>query len=521
MMISKRPRIVTGLACLLGLALTGVAQEPSQPAATSKFETAPAEASEENAAAPPTEKAVDKDDAPTVERKSPAGLPWEKSRRGPTHLQGFRSAREMLKYLGVESSEFDGFFHNEPLTPAEEDVLFKLLYFFPRLGLEDLHRWRKDSIDWAAVQENPNDFRGEIFRLQGRAKSLQKLPVIAEVVDRYEYDHYYRIEVQLPDSPVTALICSRTAPSTWTPGEPLDEPISADAMFLKFGEEVGEARQAVFAAQRINWHPERENEKLGVSSTEVQLAKLGFDVGLLSDLGQANYQGLGPVDREPFYALLHALQQSTPGQLMGPAFDQGALIELLESKSLPHGQPFRVFGNARKIIRVRVDDADIRQRFGIDHYYQVDFFIPLDRAIKFGKDREGHEAPVYANGYPATVCLVELPPDVKEGDNLRQSFEAEGTFYKMWSYPKGNARKQSQRQVAPMFLARTLRAVDNSNAPILTVTDIAVAGGLIASLALFGLVLWWASSRKKPGQGAELVTGSSPVTVSVPKEDLP
>jgi hypothetical protein len=453
------------------------------------------------------------------ESSQPGALPWEKTKRGPAHLQGFRSAREMLKYLGVESSEFEGFFQNEPLTPAEEDVLFKLLYLFPRLGLEDLHRWRKESIDWAAVQENPNDFRGEIFRLRGRAKSLQKMPLIAEVVDRYEFDHYYRIEVQLVDAPVTALICSRTAPANWEAGQPLDEPISADAMFLKLGEEVEGTRQAVFAAQRISWHPEKENERLGVSSSEVQLAKLGFDVGLLSDLTQVNYQGIGPVDREPFYALLDALKQAAPGQLPGKRFDEPVLIELLENKTLPHGEPFRVTGNARKIIRVRVDDPDIRQRFGIDHYYQVDFFIPLDKAIKFGKDRKDRQAPIYENGYPATLCLLELPPGMTEGDNLRQAFQSESIFYKMWSYPTGSGQKQSQRQAAPMFLGRTLMPVDNSNAPILTMTDIVIAGGLVGSLVIFGAILWWASSRNKPGQGAELVTGASPVKVSLPEEN--
>lgn len=502
---------VVWLLSTAALAAQEAAEKPEKAKAetTVTQDTAPEKQETKPTPAPPAEEA---------EPAKPATLPWEKSRRGPAHLQGFRSAREMLKYLGVESSEFEGFFQNEPLTPAEEDVLFKLLYLFPRLGLEDLHRWRKESIDWAAVQEKPNDFRGEIFRLQGRAKSLQKMPLIAEVVDRYEFDHYYRIEVQLADAPVTALICSRTAPTNWEPGEPLDEPISADAMFLKLGEEVDGVRQAVFASQRISWHPEQENEPLGVRSAEVQLAKLGFDVGLLSDVKQVNYQGLGPVDREPFYSLLDALKLAAPGQLPGKRFDESNLIGLLENKSPSLGEPYRVSGNARKIIRVRVDDADIRQRFGIDHYYQVDFFIPLDKAIKLGKDRKDQLAPIYENGYPATLCLVELPPGLQEGDNLRQAFESESIFYKMWSYPAGTGQKQSQRQVAPMFLARTLIPIDNSNAPVLTVTDVIVAGGLIGSLIIFGAILWWASSRKRAGQGAELVTGSSPVKVSLPEE---
>ena len=57
-------------------------------------------------------------------------------------------------------------------------------------------------------------------------------------------------------------------------------------------------------------------------------------------------------------------------------------------------------------MKVPVSDRDVRRRFGIDHYYEIDLFVPLgDKTLRFGKDAKGEENPVYANTFPATLIV--------------------------------------------------------------------------------------------------------------------
>ena len=45
------------------------------------------------------------------------------------------------------------------------------------------------------------------------------------------------------------------------------------------------------------------------------------------------------------------------------------------------GELYTLRGMARRAILIRVDDDDIRTRFGIDHYYEIEVFIPLERKV--------------------------------------------------------------------------------------------------------------------------------------------
>jgi hypothetical protein len=97
---------------------------------------------------------------------------------------------------------------------------------------------------------------------------------------------------------------------------------------------------------------------------------------------------------------------------------------------------------------VLVEDQDVRERFGITHYYQVAMFT---------EDSQGN---------PVFFCVRELPEGMPSGDSPRygETVRVAGFFFKSWSYrieipmglrndPKAPA---PQKQLAPLLLGRDL-----------------------------------------------------------------
>src|SRR5262249_50696782 len=141
--------------------------------------------------------------------------------------------------------------------PSEEDVLIKVLYRFPSLGLDNLLRWRQRGIGWDQLAAAPAEHRTKIFPLSGRAKRVEKRQLLPEQIELYEFDHYYLVKLALDNSPYEALIAARHVPAAWSLDEPLDEAAQVDALFLKVGDAMADPPQLVFASGRVGWYPDR------------------------------------------------------------------------------------------------------------------------------------------------------------------------------------------------------------------------------------------------------------------------
>jgi hypothetical protein len=135
------------------------------------------------------------------------------------------------------------------------------------------------------------------------------------------------------------------------------------------------------------------------------------------------------------------------------------LASLLQDPGKWHGRVVDVQGSVRRITRVLVDEPDIRDRYGIDHYYQLDVLVPLgDQRIEF-QNRQGQtEGPVYQNSFPYTFCVAQLPEAWREfvgRERMNERMAARGFFFKLWSYPSAyvTAYDVNQRQLSPMFVA--------------------------------------------------------------------
>src|SRR5262245_12678421 len=100
-------------------------------------------------------------------------LPWEAPPRiGEPILRPPASAREILERYNIGESQLTAFFNGEALTPSEEDVLVKILFRIPRMGLDNLQRWRQTKVTWDQLAAAPAEHRVEVFHVRCRVKHV-------------------------------------------------------------------------------------------------------------------------------------------------------------------------------------------------------------------------------------------------------------------------------------------------------------------------------------------------------------
>jgi len=419
-------------------------------------------------------------------------LPWEAPpRANDPILRPPTGPGEVLERFGIGPSQLDGFVSGQPLSPTAEDVLVKILYRFPRLGLENLLRWRQRGVGWEQLAAAPADHRAQVFRLAGRVKRVEKQSLLPEQVELYEFDHYFRVKLALGDSPYEAWVAARRVPATWAIAAPLDERAEADAIFLKVGDTMAEPPQLVFAADRIGWFPDRVDPPNHIGRGQLALARLGMDISLWDDIRESKDQSLTTADREGFYQLLAAWGRPESARLEESRKEALDLVPLLENQADHFGDVLPVEGIARRVMKVPVSDADVRSRFGLDHYYEIDLFLPLGNAgLRFAKGPSGEENPVYRNAFPATLIVRELPPGLKEGENVHEQVRADGVFFKVWTYRSNYTSRFGQLQPAPLFIASQARLV--SITPTANwVTGALVMAAFALALGVTGIIVLW------------------------------
>ena len=427
---------------------------------------------------------------------------------------------EVLKNFSISESQLESFFSGQALGTAEEEVLAKILYRWPRLGQDNVESWRQTKVTWDQLVAAPGDHRAEIFHLRGRVTMVRKVPLPPEIAERLEFGHYYSAAVSIHDSPYTAQICASVVPSAWKLGEEINEPVSADGLFLKIGDQSAEA-PLIFVAERIAWHPEKPHPELHVGRDQVALAQAGVDWGLFEIVRAENGRGIGGPDREPFYQAL-AVMASEKGEKL-PAADAAVDVPtLLQTSETLLGSRMKVRGIARRVTKVTVEAVDIRRRFGIDHYYEIDFTLPLDKPMKLAKDLKSKDALLYANDFPATLIVPRLPENLPEGENVHVLITTDGTFYKLWSYQSSYTSQKNMRQAAPLFMASHVRVVQEDAAFSALSSGILTTALLLAVGTFFVIYLWFRisdrRSRAAPGptihdalrQGAEHAAAEKP-----------
>jgi hypothetical protein len=442
---------------------------------------------------------VPADDRSTEVESSDFGkLPWsdQQEHLGDLPARRLTHARELLSLLSIDESQLAGFADGSPLGVQDEETVIRILYRIPRFPLNDLHLWAQSTDNLSGLLAAPSDRRADTFLIRGRTTKIERVEILPEAIERLEFEHYFRVHVKLDASPHSAVLCCREIPTAWGAGEILGEPIVAYGLFLKLCEGDEKRTEFSFATPHIGWLPSHPNVAAAITPDLVQLAALGMDVSLFDDVRNANRKPISQADRECFYQLLATLGKADANVIRSHARPTVDLAPLLQEPTTQHGRLMVVRGTARRAMNIRVDDKDIQERFGIDHYFQIDIFIPLgDQVVRLGKQADG-EGPTFTNSYPVTVCVLKLPPGLPEGSDIREEVSIPAACFKLWAYRSRfvSAYDQNQLQVSPMFIGVEPRVIqlNTSHNPYV---GFAVAGTFVAMLVTAWIALWRAGKN--------------------------
>ena len=419
-------------------------------------------------------------------------VPWKDSKPSLPSPPGQRLAgpRELLEMLGIDESYLRTLVDRRPLHEEEHEVLFHLLYHMRRFPLDDVQRWRRNDVTWQQLAARPEQYRAEIFQLRGRARYVQRVDLPAEAAERFQYKHYYRIDFVLEESGLPAVIYARTIPRAWQGEEQINQRASLDGLFLKFGE------QFLFAADRIAWHPDGADKQLGVHADHLLLGELGMDVGLFDQVVQK--RRLLGADRECFYQLLAAVERADHAELIQRGRRNSRFAPLLENPVAQQGRLVTLSGTARRAVKIPVTDRDIRERFGLDHYYEVYVFVRLQYDVRIVGEGE-EEAGSRINPYPVVFCVRQLSEGMAAGDDIHEEVRVSGFFLKLWAYrspPSPSTRGKGVLHIAPLLVGYQPEPVQQDTS-INPYTGILMGGLFIAALAGIWYGLWRASRNDK------------------------
>ena len=368
------------------------------------------------------------------------------------------SSRELLRRAGVGPSHLRFLFDGRPLHVNEQETLHRILFNLPRYTLANLHSWQLEDTTLEEIAADPATYRAGIVRVVGRVQAIHSRQLPVELAERFLFTDYYEVELNSFENGRPLSVFAREIPEAWEPfvdsGEPLNEQASAVAMFLKVGMqaegEEGEPDKTVlyFAARRIAWHPDRVNEELGVIPDHVLLGSMGMDVGLFPQVTDG--AALLAEDRECFYQLLFTVRNATPERIGKQELTPHDFEAWLMQPDEQHGKLITIRGICRQASKVIVDDADIQERFGMSHYYELVVFVSLETDIEFTRD-DGESA--YFTEYPIVVCVRQLPEGMPIGPNIREPVQVTGVYCKLYGYRTERFTRESRYvQTSPLLV---------------------------------------------------------------------
>ena len=197
------------------------------------------------------------------------------------------------------------------------------------------------------------------------------------------------------------------------------------------------------------------------------------------------------------------------------------LADVLQKPAENHGRLFHVSGRARRVTKIVLSESDLKQRFGFDHYYQIDVMVPLgDRPVRLARDKDDKTGPVIDSTFPVVCCVLELPErlrNVADREDLNEDMVFDAFHLRLWSYASQyldkfdreqreeaiakalktgeplptdeETPKHKRRQPSPLFLAKTA-----SFAPAVEKSDYGlgslVGSVLIGAIFVIGLLVW-------------------------------
>jgi hypothetical protein len=423
-----------------------------------------------------------------------------------------QSALDLLS--GFDAERLDGVFPIDNRDQAGE--MARLLYRLRKADAASLAERRKS--------ERGDLKPGELIRLDGAIERLRQYPVPDELAEFLQLDAFYEITITMEsaargDSPAEAEPAKPTA-VIFTPPLPAGagdgDQVRGDAIYLESVEGTD-----YFAAGSLAWMP-AQSDRPGWQL----LARQGVDLTEVARLGERNRRTLEADDGEVFYSVLAASKMIAATDATSlPSPQPLDPVALLSDPTDYHGEWIRIQAVTVRVTKVAVDQPELRDRLGQDHYFQVDASGDLGNTVVQLQRGEGEAGdPILMSGsYPISLVTTELPPFLSQrmggGENVvaMVSFPIaiDGFFLRLWSYESEFMRREGGgKQVGPLIVASKWYSRQPSAAAEEGIEWIGYALAVAIVLAILGTIVWTRRNAKADAEARR--RGGGPERIEVP-----
>ena len=342
------------------------------------------------------------------------------------------------------------------------------------------------------ICSNTHDYRFSAVAINGIARQFNSYPVTDENNEAFQGMELLSITDSRDNECLVILPRIVDAnepaalPTQWEAGRKIDQPVAFVGFFLglrNFESSDNKAKSLaapvdlqnkinppVFVARRVAWYPDQISTRLGIDPSDLALAARGVDFNRLSQLGDRTGNGINANEAESFFQLLRAAAEFDFSQNPAPELKLESMLQAPESCL---ARPLTLRGHIRRVTEIAVEDVEIRQRLGIDKYFQLDLFVPLENrrivikppsrnsiAGDASAEPDGQQDLVIENRFPVTVCTCRLP--VAPAQINRDQVTIRGFFFKNWSFESELSIKHASgaQQLAPLVIAGEPEIID-------------------------------------------------------------
>ena len=434
-------------------------------------------------------------------------LPWNQDnisdQQLPFSIAHSTTAEQILEISGIGPSELRFLIDLDPVIGKDVDTIGKLLAVFPKVSESDIQRLTKPTANTDAavtldmLVSDVDRHRIKFFTIRGRAISVKRQYIIPEAARLIGFNSFFWVTIKAADSDIPVRIATRKIPIAWFPDSwkrpataateesppvaaqrlpfEIDEPILVDGLLLKTTDE-NQQLELIMAASRVKWLPSEVSTEQHVHSSMVLLSQHGFDSGLLDEIRRTNKSALGHNDREAFYQILKIFQPSSALDAIQQVHQQAPppnreIVDYFNDTRALQGQFVTVSGDVRQISRIAIVNSKMQQRFGSDHYWQLDLSIPIGKhRIRVKTNDADEDGIIFQNRFPLQVCVNHLPPELEQAMNelrqgvdgrklLREKVTVQGVFFKLWSYQSALTMRDGpeREQLSPLIIASAVR----------------------------------------------------------------
>ncbi len=373
----------------------------------------------------------------------------------------------------------------------EYPFLRGLLYRVGQVSKQNVHEYAQYSrqVKLTDVAEYPRKHRLWMFDLVGRVNLVNRKSFANVDIDDVVKACF--VTDMTTDDGTEIKIVSRSIPRAWVPGTSLNHRARFQGFFLQHVTDQGTSKP-VFVCNRIAWHPDQLDADMEIGPSQIVLAKKGVDIGLFDFVRQKNTQSLSRVDSECFYQILQATKNISIAEI-DPLKPVG-FLELMQNPKKQFGNTVSIAARCRRCVPIVVSDPDVRERIGIDQYYELDMFVRIEGKVVI-KNTDGTSLE-YETRFPLTVCVARLPNNLTPAEVSNRQVNISGFFYRFWRY-KSEFTDQSEGQggqVSPLIIGLTPEVIEVSAQGM----DYVLYFVLIGSLSFFlGLMIWFKISDRK------------------------